>query len=378
MIKRINFYLIFFASMTIYWFLTTIIVASGIDINIIKFILIGIGGLAFLVHWIGTKFTTKEYIIQFLFFAFLMFVYIKSGLENEGILLLFPTIVGMKNIEVKKVTKTMLFTLLIIEIITIVFTCVGIIPYEIGTKTDAFGNTYSMIRIANAHGNSNYVPIFTMIALYLYTYYSKINLKKSILLQIVAIVFYVFFGCRTGLVLSFIMIWGIYLSKKIKLKENNKLVKVTKIIVPYSQLLLFVFVYVVAMYMTDTAFYNFLNKLISSRILEAYTYIDRYKLSLWPRDLIYYICDNSQTYIILSFGLIYTVVNVIIYYLAIRNLLKKGRNIEVFLILIYILYSYAEINFIKTIPNFSMLFLIYAFYPNRKVDDLNAGTKKDA
>ena len=314
MIKRINFYLIFFASMTIYWFLTTIIVASGIDINIIKFILIGIGGLAFLVHWIGTKFTTKEYIIQFLFFAFLMFVYIKSGLENEGILLLFPTIVGMKNIEVKKVTKTMLFTLLIIEIITIVFTCVGIIPYEIGTKTDAFGNTYSMIRIANAHGNSNYVPIFTMIALYLYTYYSKINLKKSILLQIVAIVFYVFFGCRTGLVLSFIIIWGIYLSKKIKLKENNKLVKVTKIIVPYSQLLLFVFVYVVAMYMTDTAFYNFLNKLISSRILEAYTYIDRYKLSLWPRDLIYYICDNSQTYIILSFGLIYTVVNVIIYY----------------------------------------------------------------
>ncbi len=375
MFKKINFYLIFFVTMTMYWFLTTIIAASGMDISIIKIVLLIIGGLSFFIHWVITKFTIKEYILQILFLGFLIFVYVKSGFENEGVLLIFPLIIGLKNVNIKKATKTMFFTLLILEILTILFTCIGIIPYEVDTKTDAFGNTYKMIRIANAHGNSNYVPIFTMIALYLYTYYSKINLKKALILQIIAIVFYIFFGCRTGLILSCLTIWSIYLSKKIKLRENSIIIKITKKLVPYSQLFLFVFVYFVAMYMTDTAFYDFLNKLVSSRILEAYTYINRYKLSPWPRNVTYYICDNSQTYIMLSFGLIYTLINVIVYYLAIRNLLKKGKNIEVFFIIIYILYSYAEINFIKPIPNFSMLFLIYAFYPNRKVDDLNAETK---
>lgn len=368
--KKIDFYLIFCIAISAYWFIVTILPKSGLDLRIITIILLCIGGLSVIIKWIQIKYTIKEYIVQGIFLAFLIFVYIKSGANNEGIILLFPAISTLKNTNIKKVTKSMFFTILILEILLLLLTLIGIIPYTINDKGDSYGNSYSMIMVANMHGNANYMPIFILIALCIYTYYENANIYMYITLEIIAIIFYKLFACRTGVILSTILILGAYFIKISKFKIGNKVIKkILEIIIENSQLIMFVFVYVVAIYMYETPFFNFLDKLVSSRIMEAYVYIDRYGLAVFPRKLIYYICDNSQTYIMLSMGLIFTAVYSLLYYFAIKNLINTGKKIEIFLIIVFMLYSYSEAAFIKPFPNFSMLFLIYAFYPNRKVED---------
>lgn len=369
--KKNTLQLLFYAAFTGYWFMVTILGNSGLNIQWISNTFLVIGCISFILTWIQIKFSIRGYVFQVIALIFLLFVYIKSGAKNEGILLILPAIVCVKNINIKQVARIMFITMLFLEIVTLVFTVIGIIPYNTNIKYDNFGKMHKVIMLANMHGNANYMPIFTLIALYIYIYYSKLDLKRSIILCIISMIFYEIFACKTGTILSNVLIWGLYLSKRIK--YQNKIIKnrICRKIIEHFQLIMFIFVYVVAIFMYESTLFNVLDSVVSSRMMEAYVYIDRYGLNLFPRVIEFYICDNSQTYIMLSFGLIFTALYSFLYFKAIKNLIANNKLLEVYIIIIYILYSYSEAAFIKPFPNFSMLFLIYAFYPNRNMEDNN-------
>lgn len=66
--KKINFYLIFCASMSAYWFIVTILPKSELNLKMLSTILLGLGGVSFVLKWIQIKYTMKEYILQAIFF----------------------------------------------------------------------------------------------------------------------------------------------------------------------------------------------------------------------------------------------------------------------------------------------------------------------
>lgn len=360
---RYLFYNIFIICFTVYWFISYMLQAVPFDFSfILKFLLV-VGFLAFFVEWIVTKFTIKEYVIQFIFALFLIFVYIKTGKTNEGILIFFPTIVGIKNIPVKKITKTMFKTLLILEIILLMLSIIQIIPSDMYEKTDKFNKTYRMIRIALQHGNPNYIVIFNLVALYLYSYFDKINFLKCIIIQSILIIFYFIFYCKTGIILGSIVVWGCLFIKIKDSKNTNYTNKIFAFIVRHSFLFFFLFVFIIAKYGFNTFVFNILNKVIQSRIHEAFYYIKLYGIQFLPRIITYYyICDNSQVVLLVNLGLIFTILYVYIHDKTISILLKNNRKVEVFFLIIYLLYSYCEITFIKPFSNFSVLFLVYFFY----------------
>ena len=190
-------------------------------------------------------------------------------------------------------------------------------------------------------------------------------------MQIILVISYLLLSCRTGLILGTLSIWGVYCMKTIFNERElpSVLNKIIKILAENSYLIMFLFVYIVGVYFNQTSFFDIINKIISSRIHEAYYYLTKVGMGLLPKYVkYYYICDNLQTYIMVCFGLIFTITYLILHYMAIKNLIKNGRKIEVLFMIIYLLYTYCEAVLLKPFSNFSILFLIYAFYPNRKAE----------
>ncbi len=371
MLKNRKIYMILFYSVfTAIWFLGYMYSGVIPHLNIINKILLVIGAVFFLIGWLSEKYTKKEYVIQFLFLGLLGLVFLMSGKEDEGILTIILAIVGTKNLSIKQITKVMFFTMLVLFIILIILTLIQIIPYSTYQKADAFGNTYDTIEIANKHGNSTYLCIFAIEALYLYTYYSKLNIKKCILIQSILIGAYFLFYSRTGFLLGTLTLWGILIIKKMQEKEY-KINKILAFLIENSYLLMFLFVYIMGVFFYETSIGEFINKLVTSRLYEANYYITKYGVGLFPKVVDFYICDNAQTFMMVKFGVIYTIIYLVVYYKTMKNLVKRNKYIETFFIIIFLLYSYCEIVFLKPFPNFSILFLMYAFYPNREEENNN-------
>ena len=235
--------------------------------------------------------------------------------------------------------------------------------------------------LGNQHGNTIKVIIFNIIASYLYGYYEKINLKKIIVLQTFIIASYFIFGSRTGVILSTLTIWGIYIIKYSKFEIPNAFNKTIMFLERYSYIIFYVAVFIIGYFMKGTEFYNFLNKLVSSRIFEVNHYLVDVGMKLLPQSIKYdWLCDNTQVKIMVSYGSIFTVIYLILSYKTIKELQKRNNKIGIFLMIMYLLYSYSEVAFFKPVSDFTMLFFVYAFNSIKckdKENELDCGENKE-
>ena len=358
-------YYIFFSCFIVYWGFDVTLINSGINYNVLKDLVFIIGFGTFVIHWFKSKFSIIEIIKQCIFLAVILFVYIVSGMTSSGLLIIFPAIVGLKNIEIKKVVKVMFWTLTITFSLFIILCLVNVIPSSTYTKTDAFGNTYNMIMFGNQHGNTIYVIWFNILCSYIYAYYEKIKKKDFIILLVISILFFMILSSRTGLLLSIITIILTYSIKYIKVKSFDIVNKILRILIKYSYVIFYIAVFLIAAFLSETQLYDFLNDLISSRISEVRYYLIDIGFGLLPQKVIYYwICDNMQIKILVSYGLIFTFLYLMYSVKTIDYLLKKNMNIEILMMIMYLLYSYSEVAFFKPISDFTMLFFTYVLFNN--------------
>lgn len=369
-IKKELLYLIFYSSFSAYWFSTYVLSATKLDLTIFNNILFVVGFAFFAIAWILEKNSVKEYIIQVLFFTFLIFIFIGSGGVDQGILIIFPMIVGMKNTRIKRVTRIMFITYIVLFIFLILLSTFGIVENTIYTKKGTYEN-YKTLQLGGVNANIIFIIIFALISLYLYTYSEKISFIKCCILQLLCIVAYFLFYSRTGVVTTSAEIWGSYIISKninfnrIKFKKS----KINNFILKHSYFIFYLFIYIVGKYFFYTGFAQFLNKLVTSRIFEVNYYVNNFGVGLFPKYVLYYACDNSQTIMFVSYGLIYTFIFLYLHYRTISVFIQKSKRLEIFFMIIFLIYSYSEFALLKPFANFGMLFLIYAFYPNRNIDD---------
>lgn len=235
--------------------------------------------------------------------------------------------------------------------------------------------------LGKQHGNTVNVLVFNIIASYLYAYYEKINLKQIIIFQIFIIVSYLILGSRTALILSTLTIWGIYIIKYSKIELPNAFNKIIIFLERYSYVIFYIAVFVIGYFMKETSFYHFLNKLVSSRIFEVNHYLVEIGMKLLPQYVNYdWLCDNTQVKIMVSYGLIFTIIYLILSYKTIKELQKRNNKIGIFFMIIYLLYSYSEVAFFKPISDFTMLFFVYAFQNIKckdKENELDYGENKE-
>lgn len=362
-IKSESFYCIFFACFILYWLLDVTLIKTGLNYSWAKLMLLLIGGFSFLIHWINTIYTPKELFKQLVLFAIILCTFIFSGMQNTGFLIIFPAIVGLKNVHIKEVVKVMFWTMSIYLFVFILLCFIKILPSDVFMKKDAFGNVYKMITFGNQHGNTIYVVWFNILCSYIYAYYDKLKKSSFLYLTILSIIMYLLLYSRTGIILSIIVLILSYIVKFTKITLPEKLNKITSFLIKYSYLIFYITVFSIAAFLHETEFFTFLNNLVSSRIAEVRHYLIDIGFGLFPQKIIYYwICDNTQIKILVSYGLIFTSVYLIYSIKTIQYLLKKNLKIEIVMMLMYLLYSYSEVAFFKPISDFTMLFFSYAIF----------------
>ncbi len=373
MIKKNKFcFQIFFASLILYWLLSATMANAGYDLGILKLILVSVGLFFYLITLTFTKFSKKEMVLFIILNVIVVLAFIFSGMANFGILTIVPIMFSLKNVTIKEAVRTMFWVLLIYYICFLVLCLFNIIPTSYYIKTDAFGIDYNMLKLGNQHGNSNFVIVFNILSTFLYGYYDRLKKIHFIFLFALVLLFYVLLSSRTGIILSLLTLFIFYYYKFIRKNKENSNNNVISFFVRNSYSIFYVTVFFIAAFLKNSFVYNFLNKLVSSRIAEINHYLIDVGFGLFPKKVNFdWICDNTQVKILVAYGLVFTILYLVVVNRSIKKLYEKNFNLEIILMVIYLLYSYSEVAFFKPMSDFTMLFLIYAFSTVKIKDEEN-------
>lgn len=126
-------YLTFIIFCEIYWF-NGIAYAKMSYVKYITYPFIFVAVIIWIMHSIIAKYNKKQWAALVIGLLISVVYYVGTGLQFEGILTIVPAIIGIKNVEIKKVTKVMSYTLIISYILFICLNIIGLVPYTESIK----------------------------------------------------------------------------------------------------------------------------------------------------------------------------------------------------------------------------------------------------
>ena len=368
------FYLIFIILCEIYWF-NGIAYAKMSYVKYITYPFIILAAISYLIYIITSKYSIKEWIILCVGMAVSVYYYIGTVMQFEGILTLIPAIIGMKKINIKKVTKAMCITLTISYVLFILFNVIGLVPWTNAIKTGNDRTEYKMLSLGTQHGNPLYLLFFCILSTYLYSNIDKYSWKHFIILLAITILAYAAFKSRTGFLLSLIMLLGALIVRRIK-----NLNRVICFLIKFFPFIMVIGVTLLSTTLFDTALAQIMDKVITNRLTCANFYLEHYGVSLLPRYITEYIVfDNMYAFMLVEYGIIFSIIYCLLYTNTLGKLLKNKKYVEVLMILLYGLYAYCEKGFLKIFCNFPMLFIAYLMYDifKEQNDEKNQIKNKD-
>lgn len=274
--------------------------------------------------------------------------------RREGLLITFATIVGFKDIKIRNVLKLYLF------IGGICFLSVSIYYLFLSSETTSkesmryFFSIPIMIKkntLGYAHANLTYGMLSSLLFCYCYLQFSKMNIKRMLVILVIGLFYFYLTFSRTGLI---ILLSGLLLCYLM----NHRPSKV------YSWIPI---VMIVTSFITTYAHKYFPNKilesfnlLLSNRLMLGHEFIDFFEPRLFGQyvdDITgyagYYLkCDNSFLLTLSCYGILIFIVLCILTYGITR---KKILAQDVFIISIFYIYGFAESFFLTITVNFSLL-----------------------
>ena len=369
-IKKHNLYYMFMAIAMLVFYLRYFNFSSRI-INYSIYALAATSLCVFLFYWVIEKFTTKERIIHICLLAIIFVVYYLSGMKYEYLIFTMLAIIGMKGKSIKKVMYITFIVYFICLIGQSILLLTGVIEDEILTKVSS-GENVEMHTFGFAHGNAAFTILFTLICSFVYYKFDKIKIWNLVVLEIVSVIWYVLFRARTGLVIVTLFLIGTVIYKVTRNKQNLilKTIRSAQIaVIP----VMFVGTYLLSTIFYNTQISNIINKLVSSRIEISNIYFNVIPPGILPKNYEFIAnlpVDNMYTFIISTFGIVFSVMIIIAFVKLEIKLLKEKRYFEIFIITAFALYAYAERMYINSFRNPSILFLAVLIYKDFKIFDL--------
>mgnify|MGYP003242797837 FL=1 len=258
-------------------------------------------GMFFLaIKLLVTKYTLRET----LWSAILLGIAIPLSIitKSNTWLLLFLTIIGMKNCSYEKLIKIAVYIRCISACVLVLGSVFGV--YDIGFKTTPDTNYVELPVYGFGMGEPNYafLSIFLTILLLLYYNYERLDKWWFIWTSVIALIFYEFTFCRTGITVFFFC-WGlIFFEKKVK---NDKKKFILVLSIPVGALFSFI---TMLIFNKENPVLKLLNHFVSGRIYIINSYFKDQGLALLPRPQeIFYasyygLIDNSYMFVLLYCG----------------------------------------------------------------------------
>lgn len=258
-------------------------------------------GMLFLaIKLVTTKYTLRE----LLWAAILVGIAVSLSIitKSNTWLLLFLTIIGMKNCSYRNLIKIALFIRVFSVCVLVLGSTFGV--YDIGYKTTPDTSYVEIPVYSFAMGEPNYafLCVFLTMLLLLYYNYDKLNKWWFLGTTAVALLFYKLTFCRTGIAVFFFCWLLILFEKRVK---NKKAKFILALSVPVGALFSFC---TMIIYNAENPLLKRLNHYVSGRIYIMSSYFNDQGLALYPRTQesfyasYYGLIDNSYMFVLLYCG----------------------------------------------------------------------------
>lgn len=298
-------------------------------------------GMFFLaVKLVTTKYTLREV----LWAAILIGVALPLSIitKSNTWLLLFLTIIGMKNCSYQILIKIALYIRVFSVSVLVFGSTFGV--YDIGYKTTP-DTAYVEIPVYSfGMGEPNYafLCVFLTMMLLLYYNYERLNKWWFLGTSAVAFLFYELTFCRTGIAVFFFC-WGLIVFEKCV--KNKKAKFILALSVPVGALFSFC---TMVIYNADNPVLKLLNHYVSGRIYIMSSYFRDQGLALYPRTQesfyasYYGLIDNSYMFVLLYCGWIVAIFFLALMCMTLFRLYKQGHFKELVMIGTLALYGVLE------------------------------------
>lgn len=298
-------------------------------------------GLVFLgIKLVTTKYTLRE----------IMWAAILAGLglalsiitKSNTWLLLFATIVGMKNCNYRTLIKIALYIRVFCVFVLVIGSTFGV--YDIGYQTTPDAKYVEIPVYSFALGEPNYafLTVFLTLMLLLYYNYEKLNKWWFLGTSAVAVVFYELTFCRTGIIVFFFC-WALIIFEKLVKDDRWKFILALS--VPVGALFSFC---TMIFFDSGNSFMAMLNRYVSGRINIMSSYYRDQGLSLIPRTQEFFyasyhgLIDNSYMFVLLYCGWIIAILFLCLISWTLLRLYKQGHYKELVMLGTLALYGVLE------------------------------------
>lgn len=320
-------------------------------------------GMSFLaLKVITTKYTLREII----WIAVLMGLGLALAIitKQNTWLLLFATIVGMKNCKFDKLIQMALYIRATSLIILVVGSCAGLFDIGYTTKPDAHYVEVPIYNFGMKEANTAFLSVFLMLLLLIYYNYEKLNKWWFLGTSAVAVLFYEFTFCRTGIIVFFFC-WALIIFEKCVKNKKAKFVLALSIPVG-AAFSLFMMVF----YNPGNSIMSMINRFVTSRvyIMNGY-YLDQ-GISLLPRTQEFFyasyhgLIDNTYMFVLLYCGVIIALFFFGAVCRTLFKLYKMGCYKELVMLAAMALYGVLEQFIMNAFMNPFVLLCGILLYPN--------------
>ena len=307
--------------------------------------------VALLYKVMGEGYTKKE----LLFMIIIIFIgggtFLKTG--KPTLFLTCMCIVGMKNIDIDKLFHSMLIIRGTTFVALVILALSGIIENQ-SIQMWRSGGMDTRYALGFSHPNSLHLSLFILVNLYIYVRYKRINILDYLFLSAVNLFIYQYSLSRTGVVVVFLQLIFLLISKiKINIIKSM-MIKSCKYIFGFMFLTSFICAYLYG----KSSFVTGLDVLFNGRLKFSNYYITNYGFTLLGNNIIgdaNALFDNGYLYLYIQFGLLGVILISRLIFLACKYTEKTNDLCKAIIINGYLIYIFTE-SFSPNIFMNNMLF----------------------
>jgi len=303
--------------------------------------------LFFFFDMINTKMSRKEVTIWILLAGYGAFLILLCG--KEGVFFSIIAIIAMKKIDYKRVFKV-LITIGIIAIVIYVFKARNAVMV-----TRFINGTWTLVSKRSNIIYVSFLAVISLICMY------KRNLLKRMDICIFAILsylMYVYSGCRTGMVSAMILVIMLIVLRHRGIRNN----KIVQYLCACSPIIGFLLSYGLSYYYGKISWIYHLNNLSQGRFAQGKNFLNIYSVKLFGQKISesiktdsYAMLDSAYLDMLLSYGLVFILLWMVVTFLTVRYLQKQDRYVECAVIVMYAVYGISETFLTNCFLNVSIL-----------------------
>lgn len=300
---------------------------------------------AFAMTFLGIKIVTTKYTLREVAWIAVL-IGLGLGLsvitQQNTWLLLFLTILGMKNCSFKVLIHLGVYIRVLSLAILVVGSTFGALDIGYKTTPDTKFVEIPVYSFAMNEPNTAYLAVFLTLLLLLYDNYEKLNAKWFLGTSAVALLFYEFTFCRTGITVFFFTWLLIVFEKTVK---DRRLKFILALSVPVGAVFS---LFTMLLYNGGNPLMHLMNHFVSGRIYIMNSYYIDQGIALLPRTQeIFYasyhgLIDNTYMFVLLYCGVIVALFFFFLVSWTLLRLYRLGHYRELVFIAAMALYGVLE------------------------------------